>query len=139
MYNLIFIRRSLYRLKLRYGQPMSITVKLSQATDVETGDQTNSSTTFSIHRAIVLPNVFKRDFDYDLSYLAANKNFTYGGFFDAGTRTLLVDRNDLPSTYVPNLNHTITFDSRIYKIVKFEDYEHKQALIFIIKELEGES
>lgn len=139
MYNLRFIRSALYRLKLRYGQPMSITIRLSQATDVETGVMSESAVTYNIHRAIMLPNEFKRDFDYDLSYLAANKNFTYGGFFDVGQRIVLIDRNDLPSTYVPNLDHTVTFDSRIFKILKYQDYEHKQSLLLTLKELQGES
>jgi len=48
-----------------------------------------------IRKAAVLPATLDSKFSYDLSYVAANKNFTYGGILDINTINILIDERDL--------------------------------------------
>jgi len=54
-----------------------------------------------------------RSFEYDLTYIAANKNFTYGGFYDDSSRLIILDYKDLKnSKLTPRINDIIVYNSR---------------------------
>lgn len=137
MYQLRFISQVLYNLKRRYGQKITIVRPTAQTVDPTTGATTETSTSIIVRLAIVLPQKMKRDFDYDLSYVAANKNFTYGGFFDVGDRYIIVDRKDLVKDYQPSLDHRVIIGSDIYEVVTFEKFELDAGYIFALKTLTG--
>jgi hypothetical protein len=78
--------------------------------------------TVSINRAILLPRKISTNFAYDLSFIAANKNFTYGGFFGKTQRVILIDARDL-GTYIIAKQDYITVNGRKMVINDLDDYD----------------
>ena len=97
--NLKQIDALIYKLKREYGVPIFLRQPIVNDVDVTTGEQIRRYNVVSIRRAVLLPSNTVRDFVYDLTYVAANKNFAYGGFFDKDSRVFIIDeKNVLPDT-----------------------------------------
>lgn len=130
------IEKIVYRLKRNYG--VTITFHRITATNpnVQTGALNPTEITFTIKRAIIAPMKILRDFVYDLSFVAANKNFTYGGYFDAGKRVMILDRKDLKysgSNIVPTVNDHIVYDSSRYDFEEVHPTAEGYAYLIILK------
>ncbi len=111
------IRNIVYRLKRQYGVPAVIEYRTAaDAYDLELGTITRTTTRINVKRAILLPQTIKTDFVYDLSFIAANKNFTYGGEFQTGTRIFIIDAKDLPSNFVIDQEMQLIVSSRKFTI-----------------------
>ena len=122
-----FIRRHvLYPLKMSYGEPVEFIQLDTSTNNVRTGEQSKTYTRIKIRKAPVLPLNVLRKFVYDLAYIAANKNFTEGGFFDMGSRFILVDGKDVPKDFNPNLSDHIIVQGTRWTIRKIEEFEHTQ-------------
>lgn len=110
-------KKIVYRLKRQYGLRMSIKyMSASDQYDLETGVVTRTLAEITIRRGILLPQKVIREFSYDLSFIAANKNFTYGGFYQRGQRWVIIDSKDLPTDFAINGEMYIVFNSRRYEI-----------------------
>jgi len=131
------IKQIVYRLKRNYGVNIVYTRITSSTPNVETGKIVNVLQEITIRRAIIGPARDLRDFAYDLAFIAANKNFTYGGFFDAGTRIMIVDSKDLPSGFVPNLNDYIVEDGVKYNFKETHPLAKKFAWSMILKQVDA--
>lgn len=115
------VQKIIYTLKRNFGLLMYI--QYASADDVynlQTGEITRTITDIKIRRGILLPENTIRKFLYDLSFIAANKNFTYGGFFERGTRVVLIDVKDLPSGFTIKNSMYVNFHNRRYEIQKSE-------------------
>jgi hypothetical protein len=99
MNDLAFISQALYSLKRRYGFPVDIMWRTASTVNRETGDKTVTKDSLRVGLMIVLPAAAKREFSYDLAYIAAAKNFTYGALYDTSQRQFIVDANDLPADF----------------------------------------
>ena len=111
------IKRILYRLKRQFGQEIVYSRNTTNTVNYRTGAITRAGTDVTIKRAIVLPARMIRSFEYDLTYIAANKNFTYGGFYDDSSRLIIVDRKDLKaSALTPRINDTVEFNGRSWLV-----------------------
>lgn len=110
MSNLRQVRNIIYNLKRQY--PSAITLKNVTEVQVDRamGKQTLKTRTHDVKRAVVLPTKSVPDFVYDLSFIAANKNFTYGGLFDAKTTSIIIDGKDVPSDFEINFKTKIIKD-----------------------------
>lgn len=115
MNNIRQIKIILYRLKKDFGQRVNIIIPGSMTQDVMTGVITTNEQSIIVKKAIILDAKISRDFVYDLSFIAANKNFTYGGLFDVSKRTMILDGLDLPKGYVPTLNDRCVFNNTRYQ------------------------
>jgi len=135
--NLREIRIILYRLKRSYGLPAIIKRIVAQAQDIKTGKIVRTYLEIPIKRVIVLPTHDLRNFIYDLSYIAANKNFTYGGLFDQNARTMIIDIKDAPKGFVLTENDHIVFENRRYEIKEFALAEHNQGWLLETLELKS--
>jgi len=122
----------LYRMKRNFGLPARLRV-VSDAYNVQTGVVTPSNTDYAIRRVILLPRRSLRDFVYDLSFIAANKNFTYGGLFDADKRAIIIDTKDLPVGVRPTQDMIIIFDTEQYDILEVHRFEMDRGYILICK------
>lgn len=112
-------RKIIYNLKRQFGLLMYIQYASSDDVyDLETGEITRTITDIKIRRGVLLPEDTLRKFVYDLSFIAANKNFTYGGFFEKGARVVLIDVKDLPSGFIIKNSMYINFHNRRYEIQK---------------------
>ncbi len=119
------IKGILYRLKRTWGQPASVHYLTSHGTDFETGARSVAVSAVRVKRAILLPTTVHREFKYDIGYLRANSNFTYGGLWTAGTRQMIVDRADLPRDFTirPSDEQYVVYDHKRYAIKQVEDIE----------------
>ena len=133
--NLREISIILYRLKRSYGLPATIKRVATSTQDVLTGVITQTYLEYPIKKVIVLPANEVRNFLYDLSYIAASKNFTYGGMFDQNSRVMIIDIKDAPKGFVLTNNDCIVFETKGYKIKDFELAEHNQGWLMNVVEL----
>lgn len=86
----------------------------SVATDLITGEVTPDETRVKIKKAVLMPETLARRFSYDLSYIAANKNFVYGGFYDRGDGALIFLSKHLPENR--NLNDFIEIGTNRFEV-----------------------
>lgn len=128
-----FIRRALYSLKRQYAMPITIGTS-TIVTDYETGVQAETLTKYEITKAIVLPTRESRSFMPDI---ASINPYRTGAIFDTRLRRIIIDRRDLPSTYIPTANDFIFFSNKRYEIKQFEEYEHNEAIVFLIDMTRG--
>lgn len=129
------IKGIIYRLKREYGLPIIVYHRIFTDTDRKTGVITERFQTLCIRRAAVLPNRRIRDFAYDLSYIAANKNFTYGAFFDPEDRIIIIDKDDLKNIPL-KIDDFIIFQEKQYEVKEIREAELDQGMIVLLKAIE---
>jgi len=126
----------IYKLKRLFGLPLIVYKSVENTMNVETGRVIREWVHHHVRRAVILPHEIARSFVYDLSYIAANKNFTYGATFDKDTRIVLIDRKDLKGFVIVKdcwLNIT---DIR-YEIVDLMDVEELSSYMLKVKATTG--
>lgn len=134
MNRLSFISQVVYRLKRRYGMPIDIVYLVSSVTNLETGAKTVLKGAVRVSRAILLPSVIHREFAYDLTFVATNKNFTYGGHFDTTVKQLIIDRKDLPFGFEIKPGMYFLFDGVRVDVQKVEDFEDNRSYFIQAKQ-----
>lgn len=115
------IKRTLYRLKRDYGIPADIYRNVQGTRDLETGATGDTQTVLRLRRLIVLPVLVKPQFEYDLTMIGANKNFTYGGIFEAGDRKIIIDAEDLPVGHIIEETDYLVFEAQRYNIFRVRE------------------
>ena len=135
MNNLRQVKMIIYRLKHNYGLPIVIRDSGSPSLVVSTGIETKDFNEYTVRKAIVLQGSETRSFVYDLSFIAANKNFTYGGLYDATTRVIIIARKDLPSDLLITLDFTIVFDEENYELKSIQKIKGNLGYLLIAKSL----
>ena len=134
MSQLAFISRILYRLKRRYGVTVDIVWRESSVTNRETGAKTVTKDSVRVDRMIVLPSELHREFSYDLAFIAAAKNFTYGGFFDTSKRRFIVDTRDLPADFEIKIGYWFVYDRQRYDVEEVQRFEDSRGFLIIGKQ-----
>lgn len=132
------LKRIIYRLKRDFGVKISLSKIDSRTRDLVTGAMAEASTDTVVTRAAVLPRELLRDFSYDLTYIAANKNFTYGAVYNEISYVILIDSKDLPSGYVLNLEDKIIFNGRRLSIFRATPTVDHKVYMVLAKDLEDE-
>ena len=133
-----FIKNVLYRLERAYGTVIHYHRLLSVQQNAKTGVDQKFEDIFRIPRAVVMDNKIIRDFEYDLSFIASNKNFTYGGQFDTSTRLILLRRKFLPTNYESSVDDRFVFASKNWEIKSVTEYGNSTlGYVFVVKELKG--
>ena len=121
-YGLRFIDSTLYELKREYGVSLNIVWITAETVDTEAGKMTITRDSVSVNRAIVLPSTTEREFAYDLTFIASNKNFTYGGLFDTHRRRVIIDRRDLPTDFEIKVGYWLVFQGKRYEVEEFNEF-----------------
>ena len=135
-----FLRATIYKLKRRFGESVTfVRIEETGATDFATGEVAeNYLEKKNVRNAIFLPFALSRNFSYDLSYIAANKNFTYGGMYDISVSTIICDKKDLKG-FELDLNAYVLVDCKRYEVKKVDQaYQASSILIIQIVETKGE-
>lgn len=127
-----YIRNILYNLKKVFGQPLTLYKFVSKTRDIDSGLITRLFFVNTISRAVIFPDVMTRDFVYDLAYIAANKNFTTGAFFDRTDRQILIDNHDLTLNVPVQINDCISFDGNLYDVKRCEELEESRATVVLV-------
>ncbi len=135
------ITQIIYRLKRNYGDRVVIVQVGVTTNNLKTGKATQKTIMIEVNRAAILPANQKRDFDYDLSFIAANKNFTYGGFFDKIDMVIIVDNFDLlDETNEPaklSNNDKVLYLGQEYEIANLDVTQDFKSQLLALKRTES--
>lgn len=129
------VRRTIYALKRAHGQRLQLVQVTNVSTNYQTGKKSEAHAIQVVKRAVLLPSQEHRKFSYDLSFIAANRNFTYGGFYDIDLVTVLVDQRDLTADV--DLNMHAYFNSKRYEVKKIIRYQEFEAVVLVLQTLAG--
>lgn len=89
--NIQFLRDAFYKMRLDYGRPGKVFQITSESTNSLTGKRTVQQNVIPIRDVVVAPISVVRKFFFDLAYMKANNNFTYGGDFDIADMIVFID------------------------------------------------
>jgi hypothetical protein len=106
--NTRFITDILYDFKKDYGDDLRYIMLDHVEADIETGRRNNNRTYFDLE-VIIMPQMLVRKFIQDIGYLAADKNFTYGGLNDYNSMPVIIRGQDLPENFKADLNGYCTY------------------------------
>ena len=138
--NLRQIELILYRLKREYGLPIAVRHPIQNDSDAQTGKITRTYEVYKITRAICLPTDMMRTFVYDLTYVAANKNFAYGGLFDKNTKVFIFSKKDLKKDGVMldfGTADDLVCKTRKYDIISIDETEDNTSYLVKAKMLDS--
>ena len=135
MNNLRQINTILYRLKKDYGIPVDLRNLIDSEVNRETGVVSINYDTLKIKKAIVLPAKAIPSFVYDLSYIAANRNFSYGGFFGSHTRTVIVDGVDLKDDFLIKEKTEAIFENAIHVLKDYHPTATNRSVLLTLTTL----
>ena len=132
------IKNIVYRLKRSHGVVATLRKRGADSYDVQTGTITRASSDIVIKRAIMLPAQVSRQFFYDLSYVAANKNFAEGGFADMNKSVAIIDIRDLPKGTVIDNNDSLLANGNQYEVDKTDSDAIPHSYMLTLKRVEGQ-
>lgn len=137
--NYRFVKSVIKSLKRRDGQPVTLYKTTTTGTiNWEEGSVDGRVTdTKSIAKALILPGRTAKTFNYDLTYIAANKNFTYGGTYDTTTRDIIIDRDDIGDFGI-DMNTRVRFNESDYEIKALNDFEESNSVYLTVVKVEGQ-
>ena len=128
----------IYNLKQKQGRFAALYHPTTTTRNLQTGKTVRNFTITKIKKVVVAPQRVFISFQYDLAYIAANKNFTYGGLYDLSSRTIIVDRRDLPTGYSPtNNSDEFILEEGRYVVKEFTIIEDKDVILFAVSRVEG--
>lgn len=137
MYDLRFIRQTLYSLKREYGFPVNFVWNTESTPNYETGKKTVEKDSLTVNRALVLPSSIQRNFVYDLTVIASNKNFTYGGLFDLRSRHIVIDRQDIPADFEIKIGYYVIVKGQRFEIKAVEAYDDLSAFVLDAEQVDN--
>jgi hypothetical protein len=84
------IRRILYELRQRWGVPVDYYTVNVGTPDIESGRRYNTISKTHLPDVIIGSYTLMRKFQYSISFIRANSNFSYGGHFEVGDSFAIV-------------------------------------------------
>lgn len=103
-------KKIIYKLKRKFGVPISVSVIIGQTNNYKTGKVVTSRDTVNIRRAVLLPRDTKMQETAPRSF-----SFDFGGYVDLEKRTLVIDKKDLRG-YALTSEMRITYNGLDYGI-----------------------
>lgn len=128
------IRQALYALKRGFGSTVKLYKPTTTTTDYKTGIKTSGSTSITIHRCIVLPARIQREV---IQSIVGNREFAYGGSYDADTRIFVIDSRDLPKGYIIQNDDWLEYDNYRYNPKTIEELEQHTGWTITAKRVIG--
>jgi hypothetical protein len=125
------VRKVLYRLKHSSGQPVTFYKYKEQYDNVETGQEFVDFDIYYLPQVIILESNDLRKFNYDLPFIATNRNFTYGVYFDVSTRWLILDHKNLPAGFEPTQDDHVTLFGNRYEIKTVQKFVEYHCTILV--------
>jgi hypothetical protein len=122
---MMFVRRTLYNLKRKYGAQMDIYKTITMSVDQKTGRRSTTRVKYTVKKCILLPVTLARK----ITIYVISRTFPYGGEYDTTARIAIVDATDFPKGV------TITNDD--YCIIKQREREHRYE-IKTVEQMEGD-
>lgn len=132
-----FIQNTLYTLKRQYGAAVTVYKTDSKSFNPQTGRLTTVRTKVSIKLAVVLPDTLANKFAYEHSFLAANRQFTYGAQWDQRQRLMIIDGQDIPKDFKIELDDSIVHNNFRYVVRKADVID--DGLGYLLTVVKGEN
>jgi hypothetical protein len=110
--------KAIYKLKRQYSQEVVVQKITETERDWKNGNRQRHIQHVFIRRAVVTGTDVLKRFVYDLSFIAANKNFIVGGLFDQLDNFIIIDGKDLPKGFKINHDSRLIIDSKKFEIKK---------------------
>jgi len=101
---------------MRWGEPATVYRVASSTTDLQTGLTSESRTVYAVDRAVLIDGPGKRDFVYHRSFIAASREFIYGGTFDDRQGFIVIDATDLPIGFTFRQEDYVVINNRRLQI-----------------------
>lgn len=130
------VTKAIYTLKRTLSKPVVLQKILTTSRDTKTGERIREIQNIPIRRVVVGDTSVLKKFVYDLSYIAANKNFTTGALFDQFDTLFIIDGKDLPKGVEVNQDSRVILDSQLYEIKSFTRTQDKRSYIIHGRALE---
>lgn len=122
MYNLQVFRHVIYALKQRQGVPVTLHHVEGNDFDAETGNQEVQIVSQVVRKAIVGSEEILRAF-------GPNLGADYGGAVDFNKRLILIDKFDLPQSFVFNRNDQVEIGIEQWRVNKLHNISNIAYLI----------
>lgn len=133
MNQLIYIRETIYSLKMDYGVPLAIYQMVSSNVNLKTGRKTVEIKKFPILKAIALPkNLIRR------IVKSVGGDFKFGGFEDQNIRTFIIDSRDYPADYIFKHGDYLILDDTRYNLKTVENFENRLGVLVQAEQVIGE-
>lgn len=132
-----YITQLLYTLKKDYGYPLELYRYTNLNLDTVTGKREITREVIKVSRAIVLPSTLARRFEYDRTFIAGNKDFSYGASFDVNTRQVLIDAKDLSKNFDIELDYSAIYENARYQVKTLERIDCRLAYILTLVKTKG--
>jgi hypothetical protein len=130
------IQKVLYALKKEYGFGVTFYNIDSENVDYKIGTRASNTEYLLVKKTIILPRNLTTKFEFDLTYIAAGKNMTYGGLYQTGIRKLIVDRRDVGDFEI-RVDGYFTWEGKRYQIAEVEDFELNTGWLIVGRVVEG--
>lgn len=121
-------KRLIYRFKRRFGTQITVVETTSTTRNVLSGNIVIVDDSFTIKRAILLPEEASTIFKY-------LPQFSYGGYFDKSFRRIFIDTSDIPSGNTIEQDSRIRINSYEYEVKFIEDFTPIPILGVIIQRI----
>lgn len=112
-----FIRLAFYRLKRQYGRSVTITRRTSGQRDLETGVAAVSESTYTISKAIKMPELSSSSVEFG----AVFRHFRFGAEVTLGSSQYAIDKKDL--VFVPMIGDALIDSGVEYAVKDVTDLE----------------
>lgn len=127
--------KALYRLKRSLSYPVVVQKIIDTTRDSECGTRIRTFQHYALKAVVGNTDVLKK-FVYDLSYIAANKNFTTGALFDQYDVLIIIDGNDLPKGVEINHDTRIIRDGQLHEIKSYTNSADNKSYVIHARYLE---
>lgn len=137
MNNLSYIQNVMYKLKIDYGVPIDIYRFTSQTIDPGLGTIQQTRIKVEIPLAVIMSEQDSRKFSYSRAFIAENRAFTFGGYYDVGIRMCIIDALDLPVDFIPQIDDYFVADGQRYQVSKSTSLIDDYGFLIALKETKG--
>jgi hypothetical protein len=137
MNSLSYIQNVMYKLKLDYGFPIDLYRFTSEDIATDTGVITRTRVKYEIPLAVIMSEQDSRKFAYSRAFIAENRAFTYGGYFDVGIRMCILDAMDLPVAFVPLVDDYLVAEEIRYQVTHVGNLMGDYGFLMALKETKG--
>ncbi len=130
--NILNIREVIYSLKRDYGVRGTFIKIIREETNSVSGQRSVEQKIVDINKIVVLPENLARKFWYDVGFLKANTNFTYGGEVSVVTKNILIENKDLNALTITDRDFFV-LDFIRWHIEKVTELEFNLGYIVTLK------
>lgn len=120
-----------------YGFPIDLYRFTSEDINTSTGNIFRTRIKIEIPLAVIMSEEDSRKFAYSRAFIAENRAFTYGGYFDVGVRMCILDAIDLPVGFVPLVDDYLVSENIRYQVSKVGNLMGDYGFLMALKETKG--